>query len=227
MGLTRGPRARMEDMETTGTKLVREKAVNPAVLSNSGRIASISARVGPEALVEPAQHVVGYGLPCANCRAYYAADMPACPICKSKQRVSITDSIPATAEPAAAELDHAKLLTEERERLRELKSQIYASHSQVPPAAFRCALDQNHSATVEPAAVCHSCYGEARQMADRFEAALHMDPHEAAKIVYDAVWSDPSDPNKTYLNAAVALLTELRKRAGIGLLLGSNQPLAH
>jgi hypothetical protein len=29
------------------------------------------------------------------------------------------------------------------------------------------------------------------------------------------------------LNAATALLSELRKRAGIGLLLGGNQPLAH
>jgi hypothetical protein len=38
---------------------------------------------------------------------------------------------------------------------------------------------------------------------------------EAAKVIYDAVWSDPSDPSKTYLNAARAILTELRKRAGI------------
>jgi hypothetical protein len=54
-----------------------------------------------------------------------------------------------------------------------------------------------------------------------------MDAKEAAKIVYEAVWADTSDPNKTYLNAANALLSELRKRAGIGLLLGTNQPLAH
>jgi len=42
-----------------------------------------------------------------------------------------------------------------------------------------------------------------------------MDLKEATKIVYDAVWSDPSDPSKTYQNAAQALLTELRKRSGI------------
>ena len=47
------------------------------------------------------------------------------------------------------------------------------------------------------------------------EAALHIDLKEAAQIVYDAVWSDPSDPSKTYQNAAQALLTELRKRSGI------------
>lgn len=35
---------------------------------------------------------VGYGLPCANCRAYYTADLAACPICGSRERV------PANAE---------------------------------------------------------------------------------------------------------------------------------
>jgi hypothetical protein len=30
-----------------------------------------------------------------------------------------------------------------------------------------------------------------------------------------AVWSDPSDPRKTYQNAAQALLTELCERSGI------------
>ena len=47
------------------------------------------------------------------------------------------------------------------------------------------------------------------------EAALHIDLKEAAQIVYDAVWSDPSDPSKTYQNAAQALLSELRQRSGI------------
>lgn len=215
-----------KDMETTATKLAREKAVPPAVLSNAGLVAPALGRIAPEAVSE--QHAVGYGLPCAHCRAYYPADMGECPICKSRERVPITAASAATTTtPVASEADPAKLSTEERERLRELKSQIYASHTQVPPATFRCALDQNHNGNFEPAAVCHSCYGEVRQLADRLEAALHMDPKEAAKIVYEAVWADPSDPNKTYLNAAGALLTELRKRAGIGLLLGPNQPFAH
>ena len=47
------------------------------------------------------------------------------------------------------------------------------------------------------------------------EAALHIDLKVAARIVYDAVWSDPSDPRKTYQNAAQALLTELCERSGI------------
>ncbi len=59
------------------------------------------------------------------------------------------------------------------------------------------------------------------------EAALHMDLKEAAQVIYDAVWADTSDSNKTYQNAAQALLGELRKRAGMKLVLGRMQPLAH
>ncbi|HUB01065.1 MAG TPA: hypothetical protein VL983_00190 [Terriglobales bacterium] len=211
-------------MESAATRQVPAKVANPAITGIAEqRLPNLPIRSKSEA----APRAAGYGLPCAGCRAYYPSDMPACPICKSKERISanaITKIAVAVAPPQSEE---ARLLAEERERLRELKSQIYASHSQMAPATFRCALDQNHNGNIEPAAVCHTCYGQARQQADRLEAALHMDAKEAAKIVYDAVWADPSDPNKTYLNAANALLLELRKRAGVGLLLGSNQPLTH
>jgi hypothetical protein len=211
-------------MDTTATRQIQQKIANPAIAAGAEqRLPNPAARVK----TDPDTRAVGYGLPCANCRAYYPSDMQACPICKSKERISATAVPKVTSAVASPQSEEARLLAEERERLRELKSQIYASHSQVAPATFRCALDQNHNVNIEPAAVCHTCYGEARQQADRLEAALHMDAKEAAKIVYEAVWADPSDPNKTYLNAANALLTELRKRAGIGLLLGSNQPLAH
>src|SRR5207248_5965730 len=30
---------------------------------------------------------VQFGLPCASCKAYYASDLPACPICKCAERV--------------------------------------------------------------------------------------------------------------------------------------------
>jgi len=212
-------------MESTGTKQAREKAINPSVLSNTER--RVPMQTPPSGVEAATPRAVGYGLPCANCRAYYPADMAACPICKTRERVSPTDVAPLPTAAAAPQTEQARLLSEESDRLRELKSQIYASHTQVAPATFRCALDLNHNGSTEPAAVCHSCYGELRQQADRMEAALHIDTKEAAKIVYDAVWADTSDPNKTYLNAAAALLSELRKRAGIGLLLGSNQPLAH
>jgi hypothetical protein len=178
---------------------------------------------------------IGYGLPCSHCHAYYTADLPACPICSSPDRVSPTAPVahitvaPPPAAQAAAPVPAIAPIDDDRERfLKELKNQAFASHTQINAAAtFRCVLEHQHSGATEPAAVCHSCYGEVRQQADLMEAALHMDVKEAAKIVYEAVWADTSDPNRTYLNAATALLTELRKRAGIGLLLGAHQPLAH
>src|SRR5207244_10972179 len=33
---------------------------------------------------------VRYGLPCVNCKAYYASDLPSCPICKCAERVPAT-----------------------------------------------------------------------------------------------------------------------------------------
>jgi hypothetical protein len=44
-------------------------------------------------------HVL-FGLPCTRCRAYYDADLDACPICGCKERVSPTQGSPAV-RPAA------------------------------------------------------------------------------------------------------------------------------
>src|SRR5947199_72303 len=74
---------------------------------------------------------------------------------------------------------------------------------------------------------CRTCYDRVQERVDVIEAALHMDLKEAAKIVFEAVWSDPSDSSKTYLNAAQALLSEVRRRAGIATVLGPLQPLPH
>lgn len=221
-------------METTATKRARENTVSSAVVSApEHRMPPATPRppVGPARISVADKKAVGYGLPCSRCHAYYPSDMHACPICKSPDRVSASAPVMHTAAPvpAAAPQPTEAQIDDERERfLKELKSHAFASHTQInPEATFRCVLDHQHTGATEPAAVCHSCYSDARQQADRLEAALHMDNKEAAKIVYDAVWADTSDSNKTYLNAATALLTELRRRAGIGLLLGSHQPLAH
>jgi hypothetical protein len=40
----------------------------------------------PRTRVEPPS--VLYGLPCADCRAYYAANLEACPVCSSVERVA-------------------------------------------------------------------------------------------------------------------------------------------
>lgn len=173
---------------------------------------------------------VFYGLPCSNCGTYYASNLSACPICSSSQRVAPNDlpkPFVQAAEPLV--LPEGDELEAERERfLKEFKSQLYAAHTQINAAAsFRCSLEQNHNSSYEAAEICKPCYDRLQERADQMEAALHIDLKEAAQIVFDAVWADPSDPSKTYLNAAQALLTELRKRAGINMLLTTHQPYKH
>lgn len=221
-------------MATTATKQViekvqeKEKPANAAASAPEHGLSQGSARVSST----PEKKAVGYGLPCSHCHAYYPADMPACPICKCTDRVSPTAAVMHSTAGTSDGTSHAATSTEiDRERellLKELKSQAFASHMQINPVTtFQCVLAHQHSGSTEPAAVCHNCYSEVRQQADLLEAALHMDPKEAAKIVYDAVWADTSDPNASYFNAANAILSELRKRAGISLFLGVHQPLAH
>jgi hypothetical protein len=181
---------------------------------------------------------IGYGLPCVKCKTYYAADLLMCPVCKSEERVSpvldaSASSIPSVPETALPAPDDAAL-EEERERfLREFKSQSYAAQVQIDPAqvdsesSLGCSIEGNHQGGFESAEVCQSCYMRLQQRVDLLEASLHMDLIEATRVVYEAVWADPSDPSKTYQNAARAVLGELRKRAGISVVLGPLQPLAH
>jgi hypothetical protein len=120
-------------------------------------------------------------------------------------------------------------LNEERERfLREYKAKLYAAHAQINPAGQqRCANADEGDQAHEQASVCQACCDRLQQRSDRAEAALHMDIAEATQIIYDAVWADTSDRNKTYQNAALALLTELRKRAGIDIAMGTLKGLTH
>ena len=152
-------------------------------------------------------------MPCANCKTYYAADLKACPVCKGGERVSPT-AVPVRSTVAASELcPDPVALEEERERfLRDFKAQVFASQLPINVNGnASCAHEENHPGGPEPAAVCQGCYDHLQERVDVLEAALHMDLKEAAQIVYDAVWADPSDPTKTYENAAHALLAELRK----------------
>ena len=221
----------------TGTQRVETRSIPSAILpSETGfQRATTSMESLPSAL---GPRRIGYGLPCAKCKTYYAADLSMCPVCKSEERVSpVVDAaastipnIPETALPAP---DDAAL-EEERERfLREFKSQSYASQVQIEPAqtdsekSLGCSIEGNHRDGFEPAEICQDCYRRLQQRVDLLEASLHMDLTEATRVVYEAVWSDPSDPSKTYQNAASAILTELRKRAGISVVLGPLQPLTH
>ena len=115
----------------------------------------------------------------------------------------------------------------EREReafLKELESKISATPEEVASSLAICSLENHRAQDDEPASICQACYARLQERVDVFEAALHMDLKEAAQIIYDAVWADPSDPGKTYTNAASALLSELRKRSGVSSVLGPFHP---
>lgn len=116
---------------------------------------------------------------------------------------------------------------EREEFLRQFKTQLQQTHAEVTKAPKSVCKQAGHQAG-DPAhaEVCKACYDRLQERADVFEAALHLDLKEATQIVYDAVWADSSDPAKTYENAASALLTELRKRAGMNTLVPF-QPLSH
>lgn len=183
---------------------------------------ALSSQTGP---LQAKQY--GYGLPCAKCKTYYAANLSACPVCKGTERVSPnTATIPA-AEKLSEQLPDPAVLEQERERfLREFKAQTLASQMQInATSSLQCVKQENHEGGFEPAVVCQGCYDHLQERVDVLEAALHMDVKEAAQVIYDAVWADPSDPSKTYQNAATALLAELRKRSGTTPIFGPLSPL--
>jgi hypothetical protein len=210
-------------MATNATR-TQQTPVNPAVQAVLGKEAAGGFQ--SDVLRRPA----GYGLPCAKCHLYYAADLDVCPTCKHKERVSsVVAKIPARVTQADEEQtpDSAVVEQEREEFLRQFKSQLLEAHAEVvnAPEAM-CKFVEQHSGEPASAEICNSCHERVQERMDVFEAALQLELKEAAQIIYDAVWADPSDPNKTYQNAAGALLTELRKRAGLTTVLGPFQPLA-
>ena len=198
-------------------------AVQAALAKDHGalRMASDSA--------EKQSKAAGYGLPCLKCHLYYPADLDACPTCHHKERVSpIAPKLPPKPVQAAPDpIPDTDVLEQEREEfLRQFKSQLLEAHATNAPASV-CKFGEHHPGEPGAGEICTSCYERIQERLDICEAALQIDLKEAAQIVYDAVWADPSDPNKTYQNAAGALLTELRKRGGISAVLGPFQPLEH
>jgi hypothetical protein len=181
--------------------------------------------------LESARKISGYGLPCAKCHLYYSADLDVCPTCKHNERVPpVVAKVPPRVAQAVGDLiPDTSIVEQEREEfLRQFKSQLLEAHAKLAnDAESVCKFAEHHSGDPAPAEICQACYERLQERADIFEAALHLDLKEAARIVYDAVWADASDPGKTYQNAANALLSELRKRAGMATVLGPFQPLSH
>lgn len=196
-------------------------SVSPSVGNSVSQLA-VPPTVARRQVTSPSSHeavkkVAGYGLPCAKCRTYYPADMKSCPVCKTAERVKAIAVVAKAVVSESEATPDLAVLEQERERfLREFKAQM--ANAEVPGpigASSKCLREENHQNAPAPAVVCQECYDKLQERVDILEAALHIDLKEAAQIVYDAVWADPSDPSKTYENAAHALLTELRKRSGV------------
>jgi len=198
----------------------------PALAKDAG-----ARRNAPEGVEESSQKISRYGLPCSKCHLYYSADLDECPTCHHNERVStVAPQFPVRPVQVSAEpIPDTSVVEQEREEfLRQFKSRLLEAHADVMNAPeSTCRFSEHHPGEKGKADVCTGCYERIQERLDVCEAALHIDLKEAAQIIYDAVWADPSDPGKTYQNAASALLTELRKRAGITAVLGPFQPLTH
>lgn len=219
-------------MPTNATR-TQQTGGSRASAASTHEAAARSADALPPSLADStadSRKASGYGLPCAKCRLYYPANLDICPTCHHHERVSsIVPKLPpkrAESVPDAVP-DSAAVEQEREEFLRQFKTQLMVSHAEVVNRSGAvCALADHRAADEAGAVVCKACHERLQERLDLCEAALHLDAKEAAQIIYDAVWADPSDPSKTYENAANALLSEIRKRAGITLLRGPFQPLS-
>jgi hypothetical protein len=226
-------------MATTGTRTQqaagKPAAAQTAATPSQGTHETGARRIDPAAASGSAaadsHKPSGYGLPCAKCRLYYPADLDICPTCHHHERVSAV--VPRVArkvvQPAPEKAPDTAAVEKEREEfLRQFKSQLAETHAQVANSPESvCKHGDHHAGEAAKAEICKGCYERLQERLDLCEAALHIDIKEAAQIIYDAVWADPSDPNKTYQNAAGALLAELRKRTGMNSLHGPFHPLSH
>lgn len=220
-------------MATNATR-TQQDIVNSVVQASLAKDSPARRAEGRSATDSPAntsRRQSGYGLPCAKCHLYYPADLDVCPTCQHHERVSpVAPHIPPRVSQAVVDAvpDTAVIEQEREEFLRQFKSQLLEAHAEVVSAPDAiCKFREHHTGEVAGAEICNSCYERLQERLDVFEAALHLELKEAAQIIYDAVWADPSDPSKTYQNAASALLSELRKRAGMTAILGPFQPLSH
>ena len=209
----------------SGIKKPTSSPIPPA--NSNAQAAERSVKANPIAGPAIAPKPAGYGMPCSLCKTYYAADLTACPVCKGVERISPA-AVAVRSTISADQCPDPVALEEERERfLRDFKAKVFASQMPLSTSGnLRCAHQENHPGGSEPAAVCQGCYDHLQERVDVLEAALHMEVKEAAQIVYDAVWADPSDATKTYENAAHALLAELRRRSGVTQVFGLLQPLS-
>ncbi|MGB8990022.1 MAG: hypothetical protein WCC37_25725, partial [Candidatus Sulfotelmatobacter sp.] len=161
------------------------------------RVSVAAPAPAPAVAAEARRKFSGYGLPCIKCKLYYPANLDTCPNCNTGERISPTVA-PLVVRPQAEvePVPDTAIVEQEREAfLKEFKSQLFAAHAEVANSPVICTLGENHVKGAEAASVCKPCYERLQERVDVCEAALHMDVKDAAQIVYDAVWADPSDPS--------------------------------
>jgi hypothetical protein len=203
----------------------------PTVAQDAGiRRSDVALSSGAGLPADSAAKPTGYGLPCAKCRLYYPANLDICPTCHHHERVSpVVPKVPPAVKQAVPNgvPDSAVVEKEREEFLRQFKSQLAEAHAETAnSSAARCSFGEHVAGDDREAAICSACFERLQERLDKCEAALQLEPKEAAQIIYDAVWADPSDPGKTYENAANALMSEIRKRAGLTALMTPFQPLS-
>ncbi len=148
---------------------------------------------------------VGYGLPCAQCRTYYWADLKACPVCKSTERVSAIQAKNPAATSTGKPLPEPVVLG--------FKAPSASSQRSAQPSAFSpCIREEHHQHGFAPAAICQDCYEHVQEHV--LESALNMEVKQVARIIYEAIWVDSCDPSKACQNVARALVSALCKPSG-------------
>jgi len=105
------------------------------------------ARVSAPQTNEAPKTGSGYGLPCAKCRKYYAANLSACPVCKSAERVSPIGLSPSRppAAPAVPVSNAVKGVDEERPQ--HFAPMPTCAESTIPPVSARVVMPACRSAS--------------------------------------------------------------------------------
>ncbi len=181
---------------------------------------------------------IGYGLPCVKCKTYYAADLSMCPVCKSEERVSPVVEFRQLAPWGSGNRAARARRCRARGRTRAFLARVQVSGLRFPWLALDPSeIDSNEvwaaawqaiiRADSKPPPYARPVMRACRSGWTCWRRPCTWTLIEATLVVYEAVWADPSDPSKTYQNAARAVLGELHKRAGISAVLGPHQPRAH
>jgi len=117
----------MEPTSAAAAKPARSVVPQPESIAEVRNEVRSDLRNAVRSAVVAEHKSTGYGLPCANCRLYYPANLDVCPACNCKERVSpkVARAIPK-AQPSAEPVPDTAVVEQEREAfLKQFKSQLF------------------------------------------------------------------------------------------------------